>query len=161
MNQLSEETSTRAELVVTGVPRQLPPASEECLLRVTQEALANVRKHADASRVTVTVSFLDAFCPSVTVLSITVFSGALRLHGGAIVLVHGCDEASLQPAFTRFQGPHTGCFSQRFLLLGEAFEDVVPHALSATISRASPVAGRPLGGSCLEGRRPRDRKSVG
>ena len=59
VNQLSEETSTRAELVVTGEPRQLPPATEECLLRVTQEALANIRKHADASRVTVTVSFLD------------------------------------------------------------------------------------------------------
>ena len=59
VSQLSEETSTRAELVVTGEPRQLPPASEECLLRVTQEALANIRKHADASRVTVTVSFLD------------------------------------------------------------------------------------------------------
>ena len=59
VSQLSEETSTRAELVVTGEPRQLPPATEECLLRVTQEALANIRKHADASRVTVTVSFLD------------------------------------------------------------------------------------------------------
>ncbi|MCZ6457316.1 MAG: sensor histidine kinase [Actinobacteria bacterium] len=59
VSQLSEETSTRAELVVTGEPRQLPPATEECLLRVTQEALANIRKHADASRVTVTISFLD------------------------------------------------------------------------------------------------------
>ena len=59
VKQLSEETSTRAELVVTGEPRQLPPATDECLLRVTQEALANVRKHADAARVTVTVSYLD------------------------------------------------------------------------------------------------------
>ena len=38
VNQLSEETSTRGELVVTGELRQLPPASEECLPRVTQEA---------------------------------------------------------------------------------------------------------------------------
>ena len=59
VNQLSSETSTRVELVVTGEPRQLPPATDECLLRVTQEALANIRKHADASGVTVTVSYLD------------------------------------------------------------------------------------------------------
>ena len=58
VDQLSEQTSTRAEFALTGEPRQLPLATDECILRVTQEALANVRKHADASRVTVTLSYL-------------------------------------------------------------------------------------------------------
>ncbi len=59
VDQLGEETPTRAVFVVTGEPRQLPAVTDECILRVTQEALANVRKHADASRVTVTLSYLD------------------------------------------------------------------------------------------------------
>lgn len=59
VSQLGEETSTRAEFVVTGEPRQLPGDIDECILRVTQEALANVRKHAEASRVTVTLSYVD------------------------------------------------------------------------------------------------------
>ncbi len=57
--RLAEETGLHAEAVVTGTTRRLPAHVEEALLRVAQEALANVRKHAAASRVTLTLSHLD------------------------------------------------------------------------------------------------------
>jgi signal transduction histidine kinase len=57
--RLGEETGLRAEMVITGSARPLPAHVEEALLRIVQEALANVRKHAAASRATVTLSYLD------------------------------------------------------------------------------------------------------
>ena len=53
------DTGVAAELVVTGQPVPLPTTAEVVLLRVAQEALTNVRRHAAATRVQVTLSFLD------------------------------------------------------------------------------------------------------
>jgi PAS domain S-box-containing protein len=45
---------------LTGSPRQLPPATELMLLRVTQEALRNVVRHAAASNVLIGLSYRPA-----------------------------------------------------------------------------------------------------
>ncbi|GGO11821.1 sensor histidine kinase [Micromonospora parathelypteridis] len=48
----------RAEVATTGTPRPLHPEIEVTLLRAAQEALANVARHADASRVGLTLSYM-------------------------------------------------------------------------------------------------------
>ncbi|MGJ9413320.1 sensor histidine kinase [Aeromicrobium sp. CF4.19] len=53
------DQETRAELLVTGDPALLHQHVEAAVVRIAQEALTNVARHADAGRVGVTVSFLD------------------------------------------------------------------------------------------------------
>ncbi len=62
LNRLTERWSKESGLVVvvtvTGTPRPLSPDIEATLFRTAQEALANVRKHANASRVALTLSYM-------------------------------------------------------------------------------------------------------
>ncbi|HJW35448.1 MAG TPA: sensor histidine kinase, partial [Actinomycetes bacterium] len=57
--RVAEETGLAATATVTGTPQPLSPDAEVTLLRVTQEALANVTRHAHAGRVAVTLSYMD------------------------------------------------------------------------------------------------------
>jgi len=47
------------QTTTTGTVRPLPPPAEVALLRVAQEGLTNVARHADATRVGVTLSYLE------------------------------------------------------------------------------------------------------
>lgn len=59
LDRFGAETGVRTDLHLTGDPTALPPPVEIALLRVAQSALANVRQHADADRVVVTLSQTD------------------------------------------------------------------------------------------------------
>lgn len=58
-DRYSEECRATATTTVVGAPRPLSPEIEVTLLRIAQEALANCRKHARASQVSVTLSYMN------------------------------------------------------------------------------------------------------
>lgn len=55
----SSRTGVTTQVTTTGVARPMRPEIEVTLLRTAQEALANVAKHADASRVGLTLSYME------------------------------------------------------------------------------------------------------
>lgn len=55
----SQETGVEAQVTITGMPRRLLPEAEAALLRIAQEVLSNTRKHANASRTMLTLSYMD------------------------------------------------------------------------------------------------------
>lgn len=57
--RLAEETPTAVSYQTVGTAEALPTAVEVVVLRALQEALANVRKHADARNVTVGLEYAD------------------------------------------------------------------------------------------------------
>ncbi|MGW6198260.1 sensor histidine kinase [Kribbella sp. NPDC055110] len=59
VDQWSERTGVPAEFTLTGTAQHLHGEFSATVLRITQEALTNVSKHAAATRVGVTLSFMD------------------------------------------------------------------------------------------------------
>lgn len=55
----TEESGIPSQAAVTGQPRSLLPEVEVTLLRAAQEALANIRKHAQATHATLTLSYME------------------------------------------------------------------------------------------------------
>ena len=63
----SAENSVLVKLNVTGTPRSLTSAAETALLRISQEAMHNINKHAQAKNVNITFSFMeDIFVMDIT-----------------------------------------------------------------------------------------------
>jgi signal transduction histidine kinase len=72
----SEKTGIGVQTAATGSPLPLHPEVEVTLLRAAQEALNNVRKHASASQVDITLSYIG------NVVILDVQDNGLGLDGG-------------------------------------------------------------------------------
>jgi signal transduction histidine kinase len=75
--ELAEDIGIEAETKVTGTPVRLGVDEETAILRVAQEALSNARRHAEATKVTVTLSHMD----SAVVLDVQDDGVGFALHG--------------------------------------------------------------------------------
>jgi signal transduction histidine kinase len=77
----SVENSISVAVAVTGTPRPLASSIDTALLRISQEALHNIKKHARAQNVTITLSYM----PDILVLDIADdgqgFDATLGGHG--------------------------------------------------------------------------------
>ena len=59
-DDIREQHGIEANLMITGSQQRLNPEAELLLFRIAQEALNNVRRHAEASKVSVAIEFDEA-----------------------------------------------------------------------------------------------------
>lgn len=59
LQRWQQESGVRTQFTLAGTPRPLHPELEVGLLRIAQEALTNIRKHAKARHANLTLSYLD------------------------------------------------------------------------------------------------------
>jgi len=59
VNELAQQDSLQVSLDVEGIADNLPAEMEVTIYRIVQEALTNVRKHAQASHAQVQAQFLS------------------------------------------------------------------------------------------------------
>jgi two-component system sensor histidine kinase DegS len=57
--RLNQETKIEAKMMVRGVERKMRPEIDISLFRIVQEALNNIRYHAEATRATITLLFAE------------------------------------------------------------------------------------------------------
>ncbi|GAI57364.1 unnamed protein product, partial [marine sediment metagenome] len=57
VGELKERSGIEGDLRVLGIERRLPPETEFTLFRIVQEALRNIERHAEASKVEVQIEF--------------------------------------------------------------------------------------------------------
>jgi signal transduction histidine kinase len=57
VERFDKDSGIKADFILEGYPSLLPATTEQNLYRITQEALTNIRRHAEASNTTVTLSF--------------------------------------------------------------------------------------------------------
>ena len=59
VQSFAQRTGVQADFILNGRRQRVPPEIETIVFRIAQEALTNVAKHADATQVTVQVTFGD------------------------------------------------------------------------------------------------------
>jgi len=133
----SATSGVAAEVTTTGEPRPLHPEVEVTLLRVAQEALANVAKHAGASHAGVTLSYMG----DVVTLDVRDDGAGFAPDGPDI----GCPKANGNDHDARSGGFGLTAMRQRVTRLAGQLEIESEPGAGTAVSASVPAI--PLGGT--------------
>ncbi|QBD78774.1 sensor histidine kinase [Ktedonosporobacter rubrisoli] len=125
----TEENNISAHTVVTGIVAPLRPEIEVTLLRAAQEALANVRKHAQAHSITMTLSYIGDMV-------------ALDIQDDGIGFT--LDRLHISPSDQPHGGFGLKALRERIELLGGTFSIESAPGEGTTIALTLPAIGRTM-----------------